>query len=386
MSNTSWAYRSRGGSGENRDDNGSGGKKDEGANKVLDAEEQLTNELFGTSNFLSRGANSGEIHGAESDGDERDDGKTPGAQNGGGSLFYEDLGVSEEPSSTSVFTTSSSVKRKKVPAWQDEDDEDIRVSLTSANRLRKLRKIEGEDEVSGTEYTKRLREQHKKMQNNNSLSWAKLPASSSRRPGTNSVSVDDDDEGATGVSNPLQTSNALIDTSIPSSNTVIPSDILKIERLADANKRSVSKSTIQSVRFSHVTPQLMLTAGFDKTLRLFSIDGKKNPKVQSVFIRDMPITTAEFLHANGEVVLAGRRPFFYTYDLESGNMMKVPRILGRKEKSFERFTISPDGKYIAFVGNNGYIVLVSGKTKQWIANLKMNGSVRSLAFAKNRHN
>ena len=102
----------------------------------------------------------------------------------------------------------------------------------------------------------------------------------------------------------------------------------------------------------------MLTAGFDKTLRLFSIDGKKNPKVQSVFIRDMPITTAEFLHANGEVVLAGRRPFFYTYDLESGNMMKVPRILG---EAFERFAISPDGKYIAFVGNNGYIVLVSGR-------------------------
>ena len=141
MSNTSWAYRSRGGSGENHDDNGSGGKKDEGANKVLDAEEQLTNELFGTSNFLSRGANSGEIHGAESDGDESDDGETPGAQNGGGSLFYEDLGVSEEPTSTSVFTTSSSVKRKKVPAWQDEDDEDIRVSLTSANRLRKLGKL-----------------------------------------------------------------------------------------------------------------------------------------------------------------------------------------------------------------------------------------------------
>ena len=30
----------------------------------------------------------------------------------GGSLFYEDLGVGEEPTS-SVFTTSSSVKREK---------------------------------------------------------------------------------------------------------------------------------------------------------------------------------------------------------------------------------------------------------------------------------
>ena len=72
MSNTSWAYRSRGDSGENRDDNGGGGKTSEGANKVLDAEEQLTNELFGTSNFLSRAANSGEMHGDESDGDESD--------------------------------------------------------------------------------------------------------------------------------------------------------------------------------------------------------------------------------------------------------------------------------------------------------------------------
>ena len=77
----------------------------EGANKVLDAEEQLTDELFGTRIFES-GCIPGEIHGDESDGDESDDGKTPGAQNGGGSLFYEDLGVSEEPTSTSVFTTT----------------------------------------------------------------------------------------------------------------------------------------------------------------------------------------------------------------------------------------------------------------------------------------
>ncbi|KAE8657566.1 U3 small nucleolar RNA-associated protein 18-like protein [Hibiscus syriacus] len=38
---------------------------------------------------------------------------------------------------------------------------------------------------------------------------------------------------------------------------------------------------------------------------------------------------------------------------------------------------------IAFLGNEGYILLVSSKTKELIGTLKMNGTVRSLAFADN---
>jgi U3 small nucleolar RNA-associated protein 18 len=35
---------------------------------------------------------------------------------------------------------------------------------------------------------------------------------------------------------------------------------------------------------------------------------------------------------------------------------------------------------IAFYGNDGYVILVDARTKQWIADLKMNGSVRALTF------
>jgi U3 small nucleolar RNA-associated protein 18 len=56
-------------------------------------------------------------------------------------------------------------------------------------------------------------------------------------------------------------------------------------------------------------------------------------------------------------------------------------LTGREEKSLESFEISPDSRTIAFVGNEGYILLISAKTKQLIGTLKMNGSVRSLAFA-----
>lgn len=43
--------------------------------------------------------------------------------------------------------------------------------------------------------------------------------------------------------------------------------------------------------------------------------------------------------------------------------------------------VSPDNKHIAILGNDGYIIILSGKTKQWIANFKINGTVKSAAFS-----
>lgn len=46
----------------------------------------------------------------------------------------------------------------------------------------------------------------------------------------------------------------------------------------------------------------------------------------------------------------------------------------------ESFEVSPDSDTIAFVGNEGYVLLVSSRTKELIGTLKMNGTVRSMAF------
>ena len=54
--------------------------------------------------------------------------------------------------------------------------------------------------------------------------------------------------------------------------------------------------------------------------------------------------------------------------------------MGRSERSLEKFTVSPDGRIIAFFGNDGYIILVDSKSRQWIGDLKMNGSVRAITF------
>lgn len=78
--------------------------------------------------------------------------------------------------------------------------------------------------------------------------------------------------------------------------------------------------------------------------------------------------------------MSGRRSYFYVYNAVAGKLDHVPRIVGREEKSLEKFAVSPDGRIIAFYGNDGYIILVDADTKHWMMDLKMNGSVRTICF------
>jgi len=97
----------------------------------------------------------------------------------------------------------------------------------------------------------------------------------------------------------------------------------------------------------------------------------------------LPIYSASFLGTTGNVIVSGRRPFFYIYDAAAGSLDLIPRITGREEKSLEKFTASPDGRTVAFCGNDGYIILFDTQGKHWISDLKINGSVRSICFSPN---
>ena len=94
----------------------------------------------------------------------------------------------------------------------------------------------------------------------------------------------------------------------------------------------------------------------------------------------LPIYKASFLPDSNSIIVTGRRPFFYTYDMVAGKVDFVPGVMGREEKSWESHFVSKDGKMVAFLGNDGYIVLLDPHSKQNIGSLKLNGSVRSVAF------
>ena len=56
-------------------------------------------------------------------------------------------------------------------------------------------------------------------------------------------------------------------------------------------------------------------------------------------------------------------------------------LLGRREQFFDNFVVSPDNALLVFLGMDGYMPLVSNRTKQWVANLKMNGAVKDVSFS-----
>ncbi|KAF9431519.1 U3 small nucleolar RNA-associated protein 18 [Entomortierella beljakovae] len=263
------------------------------------------------------------------------------------------------------------------PAWTDKDDQALTVSLKSANRLKKLRKEEQEDVVNGVDYEQRLRKQFEKVYP--VPSWA-MPNKKRRRGvlGGDSDSEYSDEEQEQEDNSILMSSKGFLEKS--ARLKTLPSESISVTRVKNANQNGYSKSVIQSVEF-HPNSQMLLTAGFDRTLRLFQIDGKLNQMMQSVFYKDMPIYKASFSTTGGSIVASGRRKYFYTFDIEAGKVDKSQGIYGRQEKSLEKFVLSPCGSWIAFLGRDGYIVLVATNTKQWVRNLKMNGNVRAIAWS-----
>ena len=59
--------------------------------------------------------------------------------------------------------------------------------------------------------------------------------------------------------------------------------------------------------------------------------------------------------------MAADRHWFYVFDMPSGRVTMVNEIRGHTKERFSKFRVSPNDKTLAFLGNDGYIVLVSNK-------------------------
>ncbi|KAJ1400146.1 WD40/YVTN repeat-like-containing domain superfamily [Sesbania bispinosa] len=278
------------------------------------------------------------------------------------------------------FPDESDDALQRKPVWVDEEEEKTTVNIAKVNRLRKLRKEEDENLISASEYVSRLRAQYVKL--NPGTDWAQLDSRSKLDGSSDDELTDEENEavvsrGYENVDDILRTNEDLV---VKSSSKLLPGHI-EYSRLVDANIQDPANGPINSVQF-HRNAQLLLAAGLDRKLRFFQIDGKRNTKIQSLFLEDCPIRKASFLPDGSQVILSGRRKFFYSFDLVKATVEKIGPLVGREEKSLEVFEVSSDSQLIAFVGNEGYILLVSTKTKQLVGTLKMNGTIRSLAFAE----
>ncbi|KAM3846274.1 U3 small nucleolar RNA-associated protein 18 homolog isoform 1-T2 [Vipera latastei] len=161
----------------------------------------------------------------------------------------------------------------------------------------------------------------------------------------------------------------------------LPKGILQMKNCVHANNERISDAKLTTVQF-HPTAQVVMTAGHDRSISLFQVDGITNSQIQSIHLEDFPIYKARF-SAEGDQVIATsiHNKLFYIYDMMEGKIIPINHIRGLEEKIVKNFEVSPDGTFLLLSGTSGYLHLITMKTKEFIGSMKINGRVIASSFS-----
>lgn len=287
-------------------------------------------------------------------------------------------------------TVSKIEEKGDAPAWEDSDDERLTVSLATASRLRKLRLTDGEDLVSGAEYARRLRQQYLRL--NPLPAWAdperrqakrRRRSSAASESGSDSgdESMDDDDEpSALPLEDFLRDVNLMAGAGAGRKRKLRP-EVIDIQRTRDIP--DTYRGPVASVSF-HPKYPVLLSSSTSSILHLHHIaptaHPTPNPSLTTVQAQKVSIRRSEFLHPNGdEIIFAGRRKYFHSWNLSSGLVKKVTRIQGHQleQRTMERFRLSPCGRWMALISSakkgGGMINIINIQTMQWVAQARLDG-------------
>ncbi|OCT62695.1 UTP18 small subunit processome component L homeolog isoform X1 [Xenopus laevis] len=265
-------------------------------------------------------------------------------------------------------TSKNAAPLARKPAWVDEEDEDEE-NVEMTHRYRKdMMKSKSEKILTKEKLQTRLQEQFQKAMGG-VPSWACQDRKKRR-------SKEDEDSEEENEDNLLSKTGNLL-----AQSSYLPKGIIQIRQCLNANNERMTPVPLTTVQF-HPLAQVVMTAGFDRSVSLFQVDGKRNQKIQSIHLEKFPIYKAQF-SADGEQVIATglRSKMFYIYDMMGGNIIPVPRIRGLEEKAIQQFEVSPDGSILLLNGSAGYLHLLSMKTKELIGSMKMNGKSVKAVFS-----
>ncbi|KAH8741325.1 WD40 repeat protein [Cryptosporidium ryanae] len=318
-------------------------------------------------------------------------------------------------------------------AWHDSDDERIEVNISDVSKLRKLRKVENEGALGGKEYSLRLREFHKNRVHNLKISeWIERARKAVSRGEIGKTDLEHDfaetenksagetkgdvDEGFSlasfkGGIRTTEVKSGKIYKYIEGARGTLSSNIesqetnrkgskrmhfnhskIDISRLANANIQSPSDCVVKSLEFhkgqmmgsSGLKSCLLSVSGWDKKIKLFSVDGVDNKLISSLYFENFPIYESKFTNKTEEMLFLGPNSRIGVYDLLEGRIDFIPGIAGRKDKRYWNLTVQggedKSKPYIAFSTSNGCILVLDEITKQLVRSFVMNDSVTGLTF------
>ncbi|KAL3232714.1 U3 small nucleolar RNA-associated protein 18 [Nakaseomyces bracarensis] len=303
---------------------------------------------------------------------------------------------------------SDSIEEDDNAAWVDSDDERISVPITINNKLKKLRKSYQDSHIEGPEYIRRLRSQFEKIYPR--PQWADS-ISDSEKENSDSEEDDDSEDTKNVINGDINALAKILESTFSYKETsgtkLLPEKNLDILRLKDANASHLSHSAVQSLSFHPYKP-LLLTGGYDRTLRVYHVDGKSNPMVTSVYLKGTPVQTCTFYvsreGANNKqpedqrVFTGGRRRYMHSWDLAASftknrsekastfaKIDKYSRMYGheKNQRSFEKFKVgylhdlkaNTTRGVIMLQGGRGWINIIDAATGVWITGCKIEGNL-----------
>jgi len=250
----------------------------------------------------------------------------------------------------------------------DPDDAELEVNLTARNRTLKLRRTDKEEEVDGREYERRLREQFVKLHGHSK--WHE------EKP-------DDEKDSASEGEEEIPTSAKVV--AVSKDGALRPKE-LDINRRKEVEIEPGSKkgpAVIQAVHF-HPTSDLLLTAGYDKKLRLYTVDGEENAKVSSHFFKRFPIKEASFTPSGDEILITPGQPSIWnmwSVDVRTGTPASIRPMAGQAAQSRVyglAMGANPvdlpgmrSSKFFSVLGDGGAVVICDLATKHAVRTLRM---------------
>ncbi|KGL78968.1 U3 small nucleolar RNA-associated protein 18, partial [Tinamus guttatus] len=255
----------------------------------------------------------------------------------------------------------------KKPAWVDDEDEAEEMIDMTHRYKRDMMKGDAEKILSKEKLKRRLQEEFQRAMGG-VPAWADRENKKKTKRTASDRDSDEDDDLLCRTGNFISSSESL------------PKGTIQVKVCLPANQERLSGGKLSTVQF-HPSAQVILTAGLDRCVSLFQVDGIKNPKIQSIYLESFPIHKACF-SADGEQVIATgtHHKMFYVYDMMGGSIIPVHQVRGMEERFVRDFEVSPDGSLMLLTGTSGYLHLLSMKTKELISTMKANGRCTASAF------
>eukprot|EP00931_Biecheleriopsis_adriatica_P107708 TRINITY_DN8202_c0_g1_i1.p1 TRINITY_DN8202_c0_g1~~TRINITY_DN8202_c0_g1_i1.p1 ORF type:complete len:529 (+),score=111.32 TRINITY_DN8202_c0_g1_i1:95-1681(+) len=268
-------------------------------------------------------------------------------------------------------------------AWNDPDDAALRVDMVGGRQMKRQRG-KAEATVAGDEYERRLRQNFVKL--NGNARWADaMPLQADE-----SSDSEDDEE-----MQPKAAASSARPVAGGSPGGFLKPGQLEVKKLKElpfVGGMKKGPAAIEALQF-HPSSELLLTAGRDKTLRLYAVDGEENLKVASYHFKQFPILGASFTPTGDQVIMTSSSSQIWGLDVRSGEPFEVRNISSGGRSAFRCLTMGPSpsqasglrsSQMYSVQGEGGQVMLCDLQTKHTIRTMRMSAPGVASLFALDR--